>query len=101
MEERTITLILTAPDDGETRITCDSVRFTVPDGEKNKNAGGSVGIRPGHTDALMAVAPCTVRAFLNGKSVFSCPVGSGLAMVTPASVSILTEYCGQRSEEKA
>ena len=50
MDERTITLILTAPDSGETKITCDSVRFTVPDGERNRNTGGSVGIRPGHTE---------------------------------------------------
>ena len=93
MDGKTITLILTAPDSGETKVECDSVRFTVPDGETNRNAGGSVGIRPGHTDALMAVAAGTVSAFLNGRPVFSCAVGPGLAMVTPASVSILTERC--------
>ena len=101
MDERTITLILTTPGGGETKITCDSVRFTVPDGEKDKNAGGAVGIRPGHADALMAVAPCTVRAFLNGRPVLSLPVGPGLAMVTPDAVSILTERCGEPGEEKA
>jgi len=101
VDERTITLILTAPDSGETKITCDSVRFTVPDGERNRNTGGSVGIRPGHTDALMAVAPCTVRAFLKGRPVFSCAVGPGLAMIAPDTVSILTGNCGLPDEEKA
>ena len=93
MDKRTLTLILTAPDSGETKIDCDSVRFTVPDGEEEKNAGGSVGIRPGHTDALMAVAAGRVSASMNGGPVFSCVVGAGLAMVTPSSVSILTEHC--------
>ena len=56
MNERTITLILTSPTRGETKISCDPVRFSVPDGETNRNAGGSVGIRRGHAYALMAVA---------------------------------------------
>ena len=91
MNGRSLTLILTSPDRGETKIVCDSVRFSVPDGEKNPNAGGAVGIRPGHTDALMAVAEGRVFAFSNGKNVFSCTVGAGLAVVTGDSVSILTD----------
>ena len=91
MDGKTITLILTAPDRPQTRITCDSVRFSVPDGVKRKNAGGGVGIRRGHADALMAVSPGKVLALLDGKTVFSCTVGGGLAAVTGESVSILTD----------
>ena len=91
MEGKTITLILTAPDQPQTRIECDSVRFSVPDGVKNRNAGGGVGIRRGHTDALMAAAPGKVLALLDGVPVFSCAIGGGLAAVTGESVSILTD----------
>lgn len=91
MDGKTITLILTAPDRPQTRIECDSVRFSVPDGVKKRNAGGGVGIRKGHADALMAVSPGRILALLDGKPVFSCAVGGGLAAVTGESVSILTD----------
>ena len=68
---------------------CDSVRFFIPDGKKND--GGSVGIRRGHADALMAVAPGKVEGFAGGERVLNCVVGGGLAIVGGDKVSILTD----------
>lgn len=89
--EMTILLTLIVPDGKKTCIRCDSVRFSVQDGVKNKNAGGSVGIRPGHTDALMAVDAGQVMAGSAGKTVLQCTVDAGLAMVDRETVTILTD----------
>ncbi|MBQ8400520.1 MAG: hypothetical protein IJX14_01185, partial [Clostridia bacterium] len=78
--EKTIWLTIVVPDGRETRVQCDSVRFLIPDGAKNKNAGGSIGIRPGHTDALMSVAAGEVTADRHGEVVLQCTVEAGLAM---------------------
>jgi len=88
---KTIELRLCAPDREELRIGCDSVRFSIPDGADGEKSGGLVGIRRGHTDALMAVAEGTVFAFSGGRQIFSCAVGEGLAVVTGESVTILTD----------
>ncbi len=93
-EKRTIRLCLIAPDREAVRIECESARFSIPDGEENRKAGGSVGIRPGHEDALMAVAPGTVSGFSGGEKIFSCVVGAGLAVITGEEVSILTDRIG-------
>lgn len=96
--EKTITLTLIVPDGQTTTCTCDALRFTIPDGcgkGKNKHSGGSIGIHPGHTDALMAVAAGEVRATLTGQPVLHCLVGDGLAMVSGTAVTILTDRITQ------
>ena len=94
--EKTITLTLIVPDGQTTTCTCDALRFTIPDGQgKNKHSGGSIGIHPGHTDALMAVAAGEVRATLTGQPILHCLVGDGLAMVSGTAVTILTDRITQ------
>lgn len=88
--EKTITLTLIVPDGQKTTCTCDALRFTIPDGQKKKN-GGSIGIHPGHTNALMAVTAGKVTATLAGQTVLSCTTGDGLAMVSGDEVTILTD----------
>ncbi|MBE6726174.1 MAG: hypothetical protein E7576_13450 [Ruminococcaceae bacterium] len=75
----------------ELRIECESVRFSIPDGADGKKSGGLYGIRRGHADALMAVAPGKVTALSGGKTIFSCSVGEGLAVITGDGVTILTD----------
>lgn len=92
--EKTITLTLIVPDGQTTTCTCDALRFTIPDGYgkgKNKHSGGSIGIHPGHTDALMAVAAGDVTAALAGQTVLRAAIGDGLAMVSADAVTILTD----------
>ncbi len=88
--EKTITLTLIVPDGQTTTCTCDALRFTIPDGQKQK-CGGSIGIHPGHTDALMAVAAGDVTAALAGQTVLRAAIGDGLAMVSGDKVTILTD----------
>lgn len=88
---KTMELTLIVPDGHKTTCTCDALRFTIPDGAK-KQPGGSYGIHPGHTNALMAVAAGNVTATLGGQNVLRCQVGDGLAMVSGEAVTILTDH---------
>ena len=89
--EKTMLLTIVVPDGKKTAVRCDAVRFQIPDGVKNKPTGGSVGIHPGHMDALMSVDAGEVTASLAGKPVLHCSVDAGLAMVQKDAVTILTD----------
>lgn len=88
MAEKTMTLTLTTPDASRT-ATVDAVSFTVPDGSSG-TGGGSVGIRPGHTAALMAVAEGEVVARLRGEEILRARVDGGFATVDGESVTVFT-----------
>ncbi len=87
-----LTLVLVTPTSAEMRVTCDSVRFTIPDGKKSSNKGGSYGIRRGHTDALFAIDAGKVSAYTGGKLVWEAIVGSGMASVSGGdTISLLVD----------
>lgn len=90
MTEKTFLLVLASPGATETAVRCDAVTFTVPDGAKGKN-GGSVGIRPGHTNAMMALDEGKITARLEGQDVLSCTTSGGFAMVEGQRVTILSD----------
>ena len=90
MEEKKLLLVLTAPGISETVMRCDAVTFTVPDGVNGKN-GGSVGIRPGHASAMMALAPGKITAKLEGKCVLSAATSGGFVTVEPRRVTVLSD----------
>ncbi|MBQ8642309.1 MAG: hypothetical protein IJ480_08845 [Clostridia bacterium] len=93
-----LTLTIVTPDGQCAAVSCDSVRLTVPDGAKKNNPGGGVGIRRGHTDALMAVAAGSVKALLAGETVLDCTVSDGFASVSGGdTVVILTEKASVRT----
>ena len=90
MEELPLLLTITTPD--ETRsVRCDAVSFTVPDSVDHPHAGGSIGIRRGHIDALMAVAAGQVVARAAGTPVLTAAVDAGFAVVRQDTVTILTD----------
>ena len=74
----------------EQEILCDSVRLSARDGETGRN-GGSLGIRPGHMRAIVALSPHTLRAFLNGEIVYEAEISGGIASVCDNVVSVLPE----------
>ena len=90
MTELPLLLSIATPNDPETAICCDAVRFTVPDGVNGKN-GGSIGIRRGHVDALMVVAPGRIVARVGERVVFDCTAEAGFAVVQNDRVTILTD----------
>lgn len=100
-EEGALTLTVAYPTGGESHVSCDSVRFQVPDSKDGKQRGGSVGIRRGHIDALMAVDEGDVLGFTGGREVFRRRVRGGLAIVSRNKVMILAESGSAEDAEEA
>lgn len=71
-------------------VTCDSIRMQTPDDTEGKN-GGWIGIRKGHTAALMAVTAGPVHAFLEEQLVRTVIVSEAFASVKDDVVTVL---CG-------
>ena len=70
-------------------IRCDSVILVEKDDAQGR--GGSLGIRPGHLPAVVALAESgPVRAVSGGKNIFAALVRGGFARVNGASVTVLT-----------
>lgn len=90
MEEMPLLLTVTTPDETRT-VRCDAVSFIVPDSPDCPNAGGSVGIRRGHTDALMAVAAGRIVARAAGNAVFEADIAPGFAVVRRDVITIITD----------
>lgn len=107
MEEKKLLLVLAAPGMPETVMRCDAVNFVVPDGVNGRN-GGSVGIRPGHANAMMTLARGMITARLEGKCVLSAETAGGFVMVEAHRVTVLSdglqieqmdEHCRLRENE--
>ena len=76
-----IELRLLTPEGELARTECDSVNLFARDNAKGEG-GGSVGIRPGHLPAVIALEPgSSVTALAGGKEVLRAFVGGGFARV--------------------
>ncbi len=91
MADLPVTLTVSAPDREPITVRCDSVRLIVSDSRDGRTVGGSVGIRRGHIPALMALAPGKVRAYRDGREIFSCETSGGLASVGGDRIAIMTD----------
>lgn len=91
MEQLPLTLTITTPE--ETRsVRCDAVSFKVPNGENSPNAGGSIGIRRGHTDALMAVDEGRIVARAADNTVLIAEITCGFAVIRQNTVTVITDH---------
>ena len=86
-----LTVRIVTPNGVAAEAACDSVILPVADG-KSGTGGGSMGIRRGHAQAMIALAEGTVRARLAGNTVLSAAVTSGIASVGGNVVRILAEH---------
>lgn len=68
----------------------DSVTLLLPDG-KNGKGGGLLGIRRGHTPAVMALAEGTVTVRLAGQVIVRIQVPGGFASVENDIITIITD----------
>lgn len=66
--------------DGQRTFACDSVRLWVKDDEKGRG-GGAIGIRRGHTRAVIALCAQTLRAYREGEVVCEMTIPGGIATV--------------------
>ena len=71
-------------------IECDSVRLSIADSVSGKFSG-SYGIRKGHADAVLALAPGKISVSLDGKEVFSAESQGGFATVKNNEVRVTAD----------
>ena len=88
-----LTLRIVTPDGTDRTIGCDSVTLWMAPDIHGKGEG-SIGIRKGHTDAVIALGNGPITAHLEGKTVFSARTESGFATVLS---NIITVVSSQRS----
>lgn len=88
MAQQGVLLKIVSPNGEAANLVCDSVQLCVPDGQ-NEKGGGWVGIRRGHRDALLALAPGTVRARQGDKVALETKITGGVAFVESNVVTVL------------
>ena len=93
MDNEGVLLKIVTPGGEALRCACESVLLYVPDGKDGKN-GGWVGIRRGHTDTLLALAPGTVKARKDGAVIQETVISGGVAFVENNVVTVLADAIG-------
>lgn len=85
-----LSLKFVTPDGRCEEYQCDSIHLPMAD-DKNGKGGGSMGIRKGFPDAVIALAAGKAEAFLEGSTVFSQRISGGFAVVKNGEVSLAAE----------
>ncbi len=84
-----VTLKILSPGGMNRTMECDSVMLWMAPDSKGKGEG-SIGIRKGHTDAVIALGSGPVEARVNGQTVFSAVTKGGFATVSDDVVTVVT-----------
>ena len=88
--EGMLTFRLLTPRKEVVSCSCDAVDLWAKDDEKGCG-GGSVGIRPGHVRAVVALAEDGLLKVISaGKIVFAAKVRGGFARIEGGAVTVLT-----------
>lgn len=69
---------------------CDSIHLPMAD-DKNGRGGGSMGIRKGFPDAVIALKEGRAEAFAEGSRVFLKEISGGFAIVKDGEVTLAAE----------
>ena len=83
-----LTLKIVTPDRGSETISCDSISLWMAPDADGKGEG-SIGIRKGHTAAVIALGNGPMEAALGGKKVFSAVSDEGFATVADDLVTVI------------
>ena len=89
-EKKLQTVKLITPSGLSAETECDSFVFLMAE-DRNGKGEGSIGIRPGHADAVICIAPGPFTARLRGNSVLSGKLGGGFVMVKNSEVTVLSD----------
>ena len=99
-KEGSMTLRVLTPTGVSAETPCDSVRLTLRD-DRNGRGGGSIGIRKGHADAVLALGRGPVRASLGSETVFRAEVEAGFASVKDNVVTVITDSARIEGQDSA
>ena len=86
-----LTLKIVTPEGDDKMIACDSVTLWMAPDNHGKGEG-SIGIRKGHTEAVIALGNGPIEAHLDGKSVFSARTEGGFTTVLNDVVTVITNH---------
>lgn len=89
-----LTLKVVTPEGTDRTLECDSVSLWMAPDAKGRGEG-SIGIRKGHTGAVIALGTGPVRAALGEKTVFSAEADGGFATVLNDTVTIVSPHIHQ------
>lgn len=81
-------LRVVTPNGEAVTLTCDSIRLQTPDGTDGKN-GGWLGVRRGHTDALIALMAGDIQAWMEGRLLRTLHISDGFATVKNDVVTVM------------
>ena len=81
---------IVTPNGEAASASCDSIRLNMAD-DASGRSGGSVGIRKGHENAVISLAPGVAEGRLNGELVFSAKIKGGFATVKDNLVTVVTD----------
>jgi F0F1-type ATP synthase epsilon subunit len=86
-----LTLRIVTPEDVDKSIECDSVNLWMS-GDSHEKGEGSIGIRKGHSDAVIALGKGPLTARQDGKTLFSGETEGGFAVVFKDKVTVVTPH---------
>ena len=86
-----LTLKIVTPEGTDKTVDCDSVILWLAADEKGRGEG-SIGIRKGHTNTVIALGNGPISAGINGKAVFSGQTQGGFATVFENVVTVVTPH---------
>ena len=87
----TLTLRIVTPEGVNRTIPCDSVSLWMAPDSKGRGEG-SIGIRKGHADAVIALGNGKIEALEDGKPVFSALSEGGFATVRSDVISVISTH---------
>ena len=83
-------LKILSADGRHAELECDSVHLNMA-ADTDGEGEGSVGIRKGHADALIALAPGGITAYDGGEEIYRARLGRGFASVKQDTVTVETD----------
>ena len=86
-----LTLKIVTPDGNDRMIECDSVTLWMAADTKGRQEG-SIGIRKGHADAVIALGNGPLEARQDGKALFSARTEGGFATVLGNTITVITNH---------
>ena len=86
-----LTLKIVTPEGINETVGCDSVSLWMAPDSKGKGEG-SIGIRKGHVDAVIALGNGKIEARQNGTAVFTAEAGGGFATVRNDTITIVSTH---------
>ena len=84
-----LTLKIVTPEGVNESVECDSVSLWMAPDSRGRGEG-SIGIRRGHVDAVIALGNGKIEGRQNGKTVFSAETEGGFATVREDTVTVVT-----------